>query len=375
MSNIVQTPFEARHIGFSGPPVTWAGEYPGIGYGFCFGTEAGGLWLTGLDRYIQKAPILVVPSGEAVNGVAFTRNLMAVSTRAEVVINKFAAPSGPVREEFVYEGGAHGVIATDRGALLAPLGPTGLLHGVPDDHGRFNLREIRARGADLYFYKVAHLGRSDSGEEIFAGAGRTDGLMMIALKDDGLDGDITTKRGLSATDGAESDLIDICGLGSPRYPFAFAGLGIDNTLHLGRDLRGGESISLRYPQMRGTAYSIHEAQGHLFLLMSSGIYAMPRLAEQFLKGGSLDGRSTVHRIAVEAVDAAIVYGEYLLVIQANRVSILRVSKLAGDPSEYDEGSDREGLAAEAEAIEMVTEFEDSPWLSPSAFALESLVLV
>src|SRR5947209_7947766 len=65
--------------------VTWAG--PGRMSGeFCLGSEDGRIIMTADDltqpMALKESP---VPSGEAINGVAFLNNLIVLSTRSEVV--------------------------------------------------------------------------------------------------------------------------------------------------------------------------------------------------------------------------------------------------------------------------------------------------
>jgi hypothetical protein len=104
--------------------ITWAGEFPGApGFLLCFGTEDGCLRFGTPQRMIPGRN-RVIESGEAINGVALAGDLMAISTRREVVLHKIDA-SGQTREVYRYDGGAHGVIATPLGWIIAPLGVTG----------------------------------------------------------------------------------------------------------------------------------------------------------------------------------------------------------------------------------------------------------
>src|SRR5262249_11758168 len=143
-------------IQFPGETITWVGEsswnplFP-----FCFGTEDGQIRLHSLAGQGGRPPLRVVESGEAINGVADVNDLMAVSTRSEVVFFRLD-PSGSAREVYRYEGGAHGVISTPSGRMIAPLGPNGLLVVGIRNQEPFR-KEVIPKGRDYYFYKVASL--------------------------------------------------------------------------------------------------------------------------------------------------------------------------------------------------------------------------
>ena len=156
--------------------VTWAG--PGLFPNkLCLGTEMGRLFWVDPDRGILGSPSNVAGSGEAINGAAFTDKLMAVSNRSEVVVQEWMPGIGPV----VLEGGAHGVIASESGRILAPRGSEGLLIISPSNDGRFLPTTLISPGADPYFYQTVQVGPSENGQELFASACREDGIALIRL--------------------------------------------------------------------------------------------------------------------------------------------------------------------------------------------------
>ena len=113
-------------------PVTWAGRGP-LPNRLCLGTEMGRLFWVEPNQGVLASPSNVAGSGEAINGAAFTDKLMAVSNRSEVIVQGRIPGVGPV----VLEGGAHGVIASESGRIIAPRGSEGLLIISPSDDGRF----------------------------------------------------------------------------------------------------------------------------------------------------------------------------------------------------------------------------------------------
>ena len=384
MPGIIRTPLQVRHVQFPGASITWAGEYPWKG-GFCFGTEEGGVWIAGIDRYLDLPPVQISASREAINGTAFTRTLMAASTRAEVVVIRPVEPQNPGRaefgikgvayDEFVYEGGAHGIIATEDGRFLTPLGPDGLLQIGVAPEGQFYERGVRAKGIDLYFYKVAHVGISAEGEDVMVVAGRTDGLLVLSQRPDAPGGRITVKRGRSPVDGSEMDFVDACGLASPRHPFAIAGLGIDNSLYLARDPRERDSITLHFPGIRGTAYSAFGAKGHLFIFTSEGLYALPHLATRFLRGDRLDGKTIVQFLEIGASDASLAYENSFLIVDSDGVCVIPIGDLLTGPKAGGNGEIPGSHESQIESVEMTLDVDHSPWESPSEFPLETLVHV
>src|SRR5260370_1321422 len=76
--------------------------------------------ITGLDSPGSVGPYAVAPSKDAINGIAFAGDLMAASTRSEVVF--LNVPRGGKVERYVYYGGAHGVAGTLSGSIVATMG-------------------------------------------------------------------------------------------------------------------------------------------------------------------------------------------------------------------------------------------------------------
>ncbi len=117
---------EGRSIRLQGDEITWAGECPWNG-GFCFGTESGELLICDehydrLDVHQHKV------SEEAINGVAFRKGIVGVSTRSQVIVARRISPDDSISEVVKADrGGAHGIVATPGGRFFAPMGVAGLL--------------------------------------------------------------------------------------------------------------------------------------------------------------------------------------------------------------------------------------------------------
>src|SRR5262249_7623578 len=134
----------------------------------------------------------------------------------------------------------------------------------------------------LYFYKLVRLGSGPDGE-VFAAAARRDGLVAVTLAGGALSAPMIHHR----FEG--HDIVDVCPLNEPRYPFAAASVSRDRTIFLIRDVLGSEApAALNYAGLEGTAYTLLSAQGHLLLLTERNLFTLPQLAARYLRGESLD---------------------------------------------------------------------------------------
>ena len=71
--------------------ISCAGASPG-GPGYCFGSDDGRIQFMSMDGCRTIGPFPIAPSKEAVNGITFAGNLMAVSTRSDVTFLKEPEP-------------------------------------------------------------------------------------------------------------------------------------------------------------------------------------------------------------------------------------------------------------------------------------------
>jgi hypothetical protein len=217
--------------------------------------------------------------------------------------------------------GAHGILATPTGQFLSPIGPDGMLC-IDAQQGQQGRPWIElASQSNFYYYKLICLG-SSGGKEILACAARTDGLLMIPFDKDEPRGHVV---GLTSSD---IDLIDVCSIGLPDWPFGVAGLSLDGSLIFVRDILAEEEPRrLRFEQIRGTPYSLLSAEGHLFVLTSEEPVILPGLAARFVNGERSDSPVHGRRTPIQAVDASLACGKYLMIVLDEGVSILEISRL------------------------------------------------
>ena len=369
MPNRPKSPVLSEIMVFPGSSITWAGASP-LEHDLCFGTEEGQIWFADLGRVAGPLTSDSRVSGstmpgftiteEAVNGVAFTPDLMAVSTRSEITFARWTAgPPAQFHLNGEYAGGAHGVIATPGGVLAAPLGPDGLLLVEPTGAGAYSRRRLRAEGIEISFYRIAHLGVDRGGRDVYAAAGRDAGAMEVVIDAGGGPGEITA----SSDPRHPLDVVDVCSLPSVSHPFASASLGIDNAIYLSRGIVGDRApVCLRFADLRGTAYSIASAAGHLFLLTSEALYTFPDLVSGYLDGDRLHRRRGVSRISVDPIDMALVYGSHVLLTLDEGIAKFEIDQLVmrgGGPS-----------WADFEALDMIPDVEDVPWATAGGSPLE-----
>jgi hypothetical protein len=265
--------------------VSWAGPHPRLD-GFCFGSESGELLHTNSDgRPPSEARDKVSPSGEAINGIAFLRHWMAVSTRHEVVV--FTLPRGKGSWPLIAEVpvGAHGVIASPNGHHLAALCPS-------------------------------------SGEEVIACAARRGGVGAMEFRGE------EQRQTLSTLGFAGLDVVDVCPLGFDAPSRGAAAVGKDGTIILFRDvLRDRSPGTVRYGTIEGVAYRLLSARGYLFLLTSAGLYVIEGLIDHFLKGRSEHPVTPVLVVPMEAVDIYPGGDRWVLIVMPDGVLRLDVDLL------------------------------------------------
>ena len=316
-----------RSFSIPGEEITWAGECP-WSESYCFGTESGKvIFLVASDDGQPELLSESKVSNEAINDVAFWKNLIGITTRSEVLVYR-----GPLSEAglSLISGslsGAHGIIATPRGRLLAPMGTEGLFC-FDGEHASESLGWIDRPAQRVHnYYKVVYLGESH-GNEILACATRADGFTRIEL-------DAAGANRVVSLSAPSVDLIDVCPLRSEEHPFAVAGLSLDRSLVFVRDILALSEENprrLRFDGLQGTPYSLLYAVGHLLLLTSAEIVIFPDLASLFLDGEPLDHPIDAYHSPVQAVEAFIVSERYLMVVtdEGVRVSEIHPVALAGN---------------------------------------------
>lgn len=286
----------AREIRIPGFEISWAGEYP-FDHKLCLGSYDGALIFTTMEGDSPTRPFPVSKGSQSVNGVAFLAGSMAVSTPSEVTFLGLTATGTAARGRCVYDGGAHDVVATSSGYFVAPLGLEGLLLMKPDTDEYQRMSRSCVQEQAFYFYKVAALGASPSGD-----------VLVCAVRGDGF---ATVVRDKSSSRFAfysapGIDVIDVCSLRSERSPFAAALLGIDGWLHLIGDVLDPHQVhSLRLDRLQGSAYRILCALGHILILTSKSLYFFENLATKSLRAGQGSGPVPFRCIDMEAVDISL----------------------------------------------------------------------
>jgi hypothetical protein len=310
---------------FTPEPPTWVGQGV-LPHQLYVGTEKGRLFLVDPDRGVRRDPSPIFGSGEAINGAAFTDKLMAVSNRSEVVIQEMI----PGIKPRVLEGGAHGVIASKGGRILAPMGIDGLLIVSPSDDTPPIPTVLKSPETDLYFYQTVQIGPLEQGQEWFATACRDDGVARIMLGPGREYDEFEVRSKKNPRTQKNADIVSLCSLNRPGYPYAMAVLSMDRTVYFTADIRTAAFTGMALDELDGTPYSVHSAQGHLFILTSDKLYVMNDFAERAVYNPGSFSREpiTSFSLEVDAVDCSIAHDEYLLLVHDHYVTVNRISMLS-----------------------------------------------
>jgi hypothetical protein len=301
--------------------VSWAG--PGRAKReFCLGSEKGKILMT--DEELKPTAFLgesPVTSEEAITGVAFLDNLIAVSTRCEVALVTLRSENGGGFRS-VFAAGAHGVIATPSGYCVAPLGRSGIMvvKPSPGESQLVTLKTVSDKSVN--FYSVTHI--THRGGEVLVCAIRKNGMAAMPF-DSGRDEFVSslTYSGL--------DIVDVCSLGHDLRTPAVAAASRDCTIVLSTDaLHDPKPITIKFDDIKGTAYRIMHYNGSLILLTNRAIYVLAGLGRRFLDGEPVGLKPTpVKAIVLEAVDANIADEQSLLVVVSDGVILFDLESLVG----------------------------------------------
>ena len=296
-----------------GQSVSWVGECPWTDT-LCFGGEDGKLLISDGSPEIGKEPkTSSCPiATDAINAVAFADNLFSVSSRNEVVVGRRQAQKDDYGLDFFpheFRGGAHGVVASQTGAFLAPIGDQGLLL-LKHNNGKLDAQTASRRDFPFNFYKLIRLGTGPQGEEVFVSAGRGDGLLAFGF----------SKEAVSVSGIHHSfeghDIVDVCPLNDPHYPFAVACLSRSRAVFLIRDVLEDQTpFALNLGDIQGTPYTLLSAQGHLFLLTDREFVTLPNVAWRFLRGESLAGPLKIACVPVNVSEAFLRRDQAILLIE------------------------------------------------------------
>jgi len=319
------TKIDSRTHGFEGFEISWAGQCPWIGKA-CFGSEDGKLFLPvgGSDEQDEGFDVLGIFEEESINGVAFSGEFIAISSRSEVVVGARRSLSpGRInlqRLEPSFKGGAHGMVARKSGGFIAPLGLDGLLL-LYWNGDRVVIQVGETSGQPVDFYKLISLDDGLNGE-VFACAARDSGLLAFTVNKGLLKSPIVGHRIESL------DIIDLCSLGSSSAPRAMVAMNRDGKMLWMMDvLERKPPLLIDIHELTGAVYSLLSAQGHIFILTSTELVTLPNLATNFLSRAPMDRPLGGIRLPLEAVDFFLFEEDALYVITSDGELIFRITDL------------------------------------------------
>jgi hypothetical protein len=306
--------------------ISWAGANP-LGEGFCLGSERGHIVLT--DTKGQPISLLgrASASGEAINGVAFSRNWLAVTTRKDVNFIPLSLLDSRHLEALVISGGASDVAVAPSGHFVIPLGRAGLMVVNPG----------LALGIPVLLGNPEHQGPNFSQVVTFAGQGGTDLIVCAGRRGVGF----TTFREGSSSYALNTvrfrnlDIVAVCSIGVPQQPLALVAASRDGSLIFFRDIVHDKNPqTLKFKGVSGTVYRVLSARGDIYLLTSHGLFGLFKLADDF-RAGVTAGEFTTNilRIPVEASDANIVDQKWLLAAGVDRLFVFDVQSMPRSPEE------------------------------------------
>ncbi len=312
-----KTKDESVDVSLSSHELSWAGE------GFrsnvlSLGTENGTFFTIGdTDQNNVCEPILVINSGESINSIAFNRNRLAVSTRAEIAIHDLHQINESVHKFTIIDRGSHEIVTMPLGNFIAPIGAEGLLYIEPRADGVVSWT-VSSKEDRFYNYKASVLKDTRKGECI-ACALRRDGLSVVARNGDSWSGSRWTFSNI--------DIVDVCSIASHEFPFGIAAVGIDNSLHFVRDVfTDRRPQTFRFDELNGKAYRLLSSHGHIFLLTSRCLYVFFDLARQFLDNSAVGSPTAVEVLPCQAIDANMAFDRKLLVLLTNGLKIYDIAQ-------------------------------------------------
>jgi hypothetical protein len=329
-----------------GPDVTWIGPNP-FGSGLCLGFDNGTIILSVTATGYTTPPQKISPAEEAINGVAaIGTSSLAVSTRSDVTFIQIESPINHSRA--VFRGGAHGVVATQSGYFIAPLGAKGLLLVRPQTGSEQEMRVTTGTERQLYFYRMTAL-HDSTGKETLVFANRRNGVGLSEFKGDEGTGNVHTL----AFEGL--DVVDVCAV-SPGSLSAIAISPNAEVLWVRDTSMRDDPVAKRLGGIEGRVYRVLATGKHLFVLSSKALYVWANLVSKVLYNATAAPKSHPLVLPLEAVDMSLYGDEYvLLVMAANAIMSLKISDLEKQP--FDQVA-TDGLPSSSIEMSRKTEVED-----------------
>ena len=304
-----------------GPEVTWVGPNP-FADGILLGFDDGSIEFSDLATSDSK-PQPVSKAKESINGIAaIGKNSLAVSTRSDVT---FLQLEGPAEDTpTVFAGGAHGVISTQSGYFIAPLGMNGLLIVKPDPDANSKHEMTVTTGMNnLYFYRMAVL-RDTAGTEVLIFANRKNGVGVSPFHGAQKGGNIRSMRyeGL--------DVVDVCAVSTGSLS-AVAISSRGEVLWLKDASKRDKPLVMRLPSVEGQVYRVLATTRHLFVLSSKALYVWIDLVGSVLRNENFSRQSVPYVVRIEAVDMSLLNDDTLmLVMGTNSIKGFKIADIIGN---------------------------------------------
>jgi hypothetical protein len=301
----------------NGHVISWVGECPWTN-GVCFGTNEGTL---------EIPPDLKATANlnaGAINAIAFSGELVAISSTAEVTLWARTTKEPLLLEKLAlsFEGGAHGIVASAPGVFLATLGDDGLLLLSVDASRNATARVARHVSASEYFYKIVPF-INQPGCNLLPCAARRDGLLVITATNG------IPRPPVICYRFGEHDIIDVCTLNHPQYPYAVACLSRSCEIFIVPDVRSNEPpYEVRFADIKGTAYALAAGQDHLFLLTSEAFICFPRVISRMLQQAPLSSMATPV-LPIGASDMFLIGQHSIALLTDGGVHFITVAELVG----------------------------------------------
>lgn len=292
--------------------VSWAGSGPSPA-DFCLGSEDGRILFTGESFLALCSPGKGSISGEAINGVAFSGEYIAVTTRADFTIGKpqFDRTTNKVVN---LPCGAHGVVSTPSGCFALAMGRKGIGLIRADSMPGDAIGILASGKEEVCVHRViAQRGRNEK-DLLVCAAGRGGiGITEVRWGDKTVDMRVAGFKGV--------DVVDVCAVDSEPQTPAVAAVGRDGTLIVVRDaFHERTAACIKFKATKGTAYRLLSRGEDLFLLTSHALYVVKQLAARLASGPSDETLAAdIMTFPLEAVDANIAHDRWLLVLTADEI--------------------------------------------------------
>jgi len=311
-----------RHIVFPTFEISCVASAPDGG--LCFGSEDGRLRFTKIDGPAGARDVTAVESGEAINGIAFSDNIMVVSTRQEIVVCKDYKDPVPTK----LDRGAFGLIQTMHRRVVAGLGKSGIFMMQSSSEGGAGFSQVIER--EPHIYQISAAG-GFHGEDWIICAARRNGIVSLVVNKE----EIRPVAGMAFREkGRYSDVIDVAPLTSVNYPHAAIGIGKDCEFHFVRDSFSPlppngifERHSFSFPPVKGTAYRLFACGDDVLVLTGTNLVRLIGLAKEMLSHPADAYQIKAGVIKLDAVDASILYDRWLMIVCTDGVSMFDLRKL------------------------------------------------